>query len=273
MTESEVRHTPKEGIHHECPANSTGDRLQRLPVRSGNTGGSVAPAPDRRVGLGDMGAPLPPTPPVRRSRRWLLAAALPVVALLLGGAGVVYARTVASSTTPILHGDVVWSPGVKTAPTFRLPDQSGRIVSPASLHGHVVLLTFLDSLCTASCPLEGGMLSHIQRRLPPADRPEILVVSVDPRDTRASVGSFARESHLSPPWHWLLGSQAQLAKVWQAYGITVIPRAGDISHTTVLYLIDPQGDERAGFLFPFAVGEVARDVQALSPTEHPWWPW
>jgi protein SCO1/2 len=267
MIDPELRHTPKEGIHDECRAISSGGRDQRPPVWSGITGGSAGPAADRRAGLGDMGAPIPP---LKRNHGWLLAAA---VALLLAVFGVGYARTLASATTPILHGDAVWSSGVKTAPTIRLRDQSGRIVSLASLHGHVVLLTFLDSLCTADCPLEGGMLRNIQRRVPPADRPEVLVVSVDPADTPTTVGSFVRESHLSPPWHWLMGTRAQLAKVWRAYGITVIPRAGDISHSTVLYLIDQHGDERAGFLFPFPVGEVAHDVRAISATQQPGWPW
>ena len=39
------------------------------------------------------------------------------------------------------------------APPFSLTDQNGRQVSLASLRGKVVLLTFLDPVCTSDCPL------------------------------------------------------------------------------------------------------------------------
>ncbi len=39
------------------------------------------------------------------------------------------------------------------APSFTLTNQDGRAVSLASLHGKVVLLTFLDPVCTSDCPL------------------------------------------------------------------------------------------------------------------------
>ena len=39
------------------------------------------------------------------------------------------------------------------APAFALTDQDGQPVSLASLRGKVVLLTFLDPVCTADCPL------------------------------------------------------------------------------------------------------------------------
>ena len=39
------------------------------------------------------------------------------------------------------------------APGFTLTSQDGRQVSLASLRGKVVLLTFLDPVCTTDCPL------------------------------------------------------------------------------------------------------------------------
>jgi len=39
------------------------------------------------------------------------------------------------------------------APGFSLTDQDGRTVSLASLRGKVVLMTFLDPVCTSDCPL------------------------------------------------------------------------------------------------------------------------
>jgi cytochrome oxidase Cu insertion factor (SCO1/SenC/PrrC family) len=173
----------------------------------------------------------------------------------------------ASTSAPKLHGDAVWGATAKAAPNFRLTNQHGDRVSLASLRGHVVLLTFLDSLCTKDCPIEGGMLHRIQRLIPTSARPEVVVVSVDPADTAATTRRFMREAGIEPPWQWLRGSRHQLAKVWRAYGITVIPQAGDIAHSTVLYLIDSHGYERSGYLFPFQVAQVAQDVQSLSPAQ------
>ena len=39
------------------------------------------------------------------------------------------------------------------APGFSLTDQNGRTVSLASLRGKVVLMTFLDPVCTSDCPI------------------------------------------------------------------------------------------------------------------------
>jgi hypothetical protein len=40
--------------------------------------------------------------------------------------------------------------------------------------------------------------------------------------------------------------------------------ARDIVHSDAIYIIDRQGFERAGFLFPFLPGPVQRDLTTLS---------
>ena len=51
----------------------------------------------------------------------------------------------------------------------------------------------------------------------------------------------------------------------RAYHIYVAPPAnGDISHTEALYLIDRRGDERSGYLYPYAPGFVAPDLGVLA---------
>jgi hypothetical protein len=56
---------------------------------------------------------------------------------------------------------------------------------------------------------------------------------------------------------------AQLAPVWRAYGIGVQPTATDIAHSMAVYVIDGQGDERAGFLPPLAISRLVSDVRLL----------
>jgi protein SCO1 len=78
------------------------------------------------------------------------------------------------------------------------------------------------------------------------------------------VTTALRKWHLPGTASWLLGSRAQLRPVWRAYRIVVQAVAGDIVHSTALYVIDRRGDERAGLLLPFAPGDLAADLRAVA---------
>ena len=128
----------------------------------------------------------------------------------------------------------------------------------------MVLLTFLDSKCVRECPIEGRVLGDVLRGIK-ATRADTVVVSVDPwADTPASARTFAARSGWSGDWQWLLGNKAALAPVWRAYNIAVKRTPHDILHSTALYLIDPAGDLRAGYLFPFSAAAVTQDVKRLA---------
>ena len=167
-----------------------------------------------------------------------------------------------------LHGQATWAAGVRPAPAITtLRDQSGRTFSLGSLRGRTVTMAFFDSYCKQACPLEGRALAAAERSLPIAQRPVLVVVSVNPRDTPASTRAAVAKWGLAgvAPWHWLRGSHAQLARVWREYHIFVAPpRDGDISHTEALYLIDRRGDERSGYLYPFVPRFVTLDLNKLA---------
>jgi cytochrome oxidase Cu insertion factor (SCO1/SenC/PrrC family) len=167
-----------------------------------------------------------------------------------------------------LHGQATWAAGARAAPTIlSLRDQSGRVFSLGSLRGRTVAMAFFDSHCNQACPLEGRALAAAERSLPAANRPVLVVVSVNPRDTIASTRAAARKWGLAAvaPWHWLRGTHAELARVWRDYHIFVAPpRDGDISHTEALYLIDRSGDERSGYLYPFVPRFVTLDLRTLA---------
>ena len=167
-----------------------------------------------------------------------------------------------------LYGDATWAAGTVPAPPITtLHDQNGGSFSLASLHGHTVALVFFDSHCHQECPLEGRQLAAAERRLPAAQRPELVVVSVNPQDTAASVRQAIRNWGLAgvAPWHWLMGTHKQLAPIWTEYNIQVSPPIdGDINHTEALYLIDRSGHERAGYLWPFASRFATYDMRALA---------
>jgi protein SCO1/2 len=169
---------------------------------------------------------------------------------------------------PALHGQAVWSAGARPAPGFALRDQSGTLVSLRALRGRTVLLTFLDSQCHSSCPIVGRQLGSVLRRLAPAARPVVVVVSVDQKgDTPSGIRHALAKWQLRGPWalHWVNGStRAQLARVWKAYGVVVQPTSNDVVHSLALYLIDRRGDERTAYLFPFLPSFVQRDLAHIA---------
>lgn len=166
-----------------------------------------------------------------------------------------------------LHGAATWAPGVRPAPAITtLRDQSGRPFSLAAMRGHTVIVSFLDSHCTQACPLEGRALAAAARSLPRAQRPVLVVVSVNPLDTVASVRAAVRRWGLGgiAAWHWLRGSRSQLAPVWRAFHIAVARVRGDVVHTDAVYLLDRRGDERSAYLYPFLPRSVRADLRALA---------
>jgi len=205
--------------------------------------------------------------------------AVAVIGGIAAGAGAHFLLTGSNSATPaagvVLHhgpldGQATWAAGVRPAPAITtLRDQTGAHFSLASLHGRTVAIQFFDSHCKAECPLAGRAFAASERTLPAAERPVLVVVSVNPKDTPASVRAAMRSWGLAgvAPWHWLMGTHAQLAPVWAAYHEFVKPTRGDITHTEALYLLDRRGDERSGYLFPYVSGSVSHDMRMLAQTK------
>jgi cytochrome oxidase Cu insertion factor (SCO1/SenC/PrrC family) len=166
---------------------------------------------------------------------------------------------------PELHGQATWAAGKRPAPQFTLRNVLGGSVSLSSTRGRVTLIAFLDSQCRSLCPLVGRAIGHVQRSLPAGSRPAVLVVSVDPAgDGAASVRSAARRWRIGPGWRWLTGTRQQLAAVWRAYGIVVRPTTNDIVHGSPVYLVDPRGYERAGYLAPLLPNFLALDIRRVA---------
>jgi cytochrome oxidase Cu insertion factor (SCO1/SenC/PrrC family) len=199
-------------------------------------------------------------------RRPVLVALLAGTLAAAGGATAALSRSHAHAAR--LLGDATWAQGARPAPAFTLHESSGGRFSLAGQRGRVVALTFLSSACRALCPLVGRALVDVGDALPASERPELVVVSVDPKgDTRASVRRAERRLGRDVDVRWLVGTHAQLARVWRAYGVQVRPVPGDIEHTTVVYLIDRRGDERVGALFPFSLPVLKQDERELAREE------
>jgi cytochrome oxidase Cu insertion factor (SCO1/SenC/PrrC family) len=168
---------------------------------------------------------------------------------------------------PALEGQATWPAGKLAAPPIRGRDQTGHEFSLSSLRGRTVAIAFFDSHCHAECPLEGRALASAERTLRAAQRPVLVAVSVNPRDTPRSARHAARAWGLAhvAPWHWVVGKRAALAPIYRAYHIYVGKAVhGDIQHTEALMLVDRRGYERSGYLWPFATRFVTHDLRVLA---------
>jgi protein SCO1/2 len=168
---------------------------------------------------------------------------------------------------PTLRGQATWPAGKLAAPPIRGRDQTGGQFSLNSLRGRTVAIAFFDSHCHAECPLEGRALASTERTLRAGQRPVLVAVSVNPRDTPASARRAARAWGLArvAPWYWVMGTRAALAPIYRAYHIYVGKAVhGDIQHTEALILVDRRGYERSGYLWPFAPRFVAHDLRVLA---------
>jgi protein SCO1/2 len=214
----------------------------------------------------------------RGRRRWLAPAAAGGMVLAVGApiatVSLLRRSPAGASPAPVSVGTPYTLPeGRQRAPQFSLRDQNGNPVSPASFHGRDVLITFVDPLCRNLCPLEAHVLNALVDRLPPAQRPAIIAVSVDVyADTRHDLVQDLSKWSLVPQWHWAVGSHAQLASVWKRYAVDVQVITKRLAGTTVHYithteesiLIDPAGYERALFAWPFSPQDVLATLRRIS---------
>jgi cytochrome oxidase Cu insertion factor (SCO1/SenC/PrrC family) len=178
---------------------------------------------------------------------WKLPVAAAAVAVILVGAVPMAVASANGHADALVAQELDGSPQVtdSPAPPFRLTDQSGRPASLAQLRGRVVLMTFLDPVCTSDCPLIAQEFRAAARRLNAA-RVELVAIVANP--VYRSVGviqAFDTQEGLDTVRNWLFltGSPSQLAGVWNSYGVqvAVLPAGAMVAHSDLAYVIDPAG--------------------------------
>ena len=137
------------------------------------------------------------------------------------------------------------------APAFRLTDQNGASVSLASLRGKVVLLTFLDPVCTSDCPLIAQEFRQADQVLGRQSRHvELVAIVANPLYRElAYTRAFDRQESLTglPNWRYLTGPVAQLSQAWRGYDVSVgvVPAGGMVAHPDIAFVISARGRIRA----------------------------
>jgi protein SCO1 len=197
----------------------------------------------------------------------LACAALACAAL----AGCGSSQTPAPAASPLASLDVkLQAPAQLRAstPQFALRDSLGHLVRLSQFRGKSVLLTFIYTHCPDVCPLIVANLHNALLKLgPAATKLQIIAISVDPRgDTPGSVRAFLAAHEMTGRMEYLIGSFAQLAPVWRAYGIAVqgSPDKREVSHSAFVYGITGRGSALVLYPPTFEPTWVAHDAPLLA---------
>jgi len=154
-------------------------------------------------------------------------------------------------------------------PEYTLLDQDGKRFSSKSLRGKVVALDFIFTTCTDVCPLFTAHFAQLQKTLKNRQRADFFLVSIttDPEvDSPKVLKSYAQRYGADfAAWAFLTGTETELKKAWDGFGVRVIRKGrGLVQHTSLTTVIDPQGIRRFNFLGEkWQLKELERDVMTL----------
>ena len=160
-------------------------------------------------------------------------------------------------------------PKIAPAPGFMLTSQDGAQISLADLRGKVVAVTFIFTLCTATCPVLTPMMSLVQGQLGPDFGSKVVFASitVDPeRDTPEMLKLYAQMYGADVVgWSFLTGPPPDIQDLTRRYGVFASKQAnGDIEHSFLTSIVDQRGILRVQYLgVRFDPEEFRRDLLSL----------
>lgn len=132
---------------------------------------------------------------------------------------------------------------------FTLTDSSGHAVTRADLQGKILVVDFLFTSCSLTCPVVNTQMAQIQRMTTNQPDIKLLSITVDPRDDTPEVLEKygARFGADTNRWLFLTGNKTELynliGKSFLAQDLNdpfgYMP--GNFSHTERIALMDSQG--------------------------------
>ena len=117
-------------------------------------------------------------------------------------------------------------------PSFALRDYTGELVRSSALRGNVVVLTFLDSQCTESCPIVAAQIGRALDLLRAAEARRVFAVAIstDPKeDTARSVRAFLHGNRALGKLHYVGGGEpeSKLRRIWKRFGVLSSLESGE----------------------------------------------
>jgi protein SCO1/2 len=152
---------------------------------------------------------------------------------------------------------------------FDLVDQNGKGVSDKDLRGSWLLIYFGYTHCPDACPTALNNIALTFRQLGARRRAPIraVFISIDPaRDTPQVMKDYA--AAFDAPILALTGTAAQVAQAAKAYRVYYAQRAEpggnySLDHSSVIYVIDPQGRFAASLAGDAAPAQMAERLKQL----------
>jgi protein SCO1 len=185
---------------------------------------------------------------IKHWRIWLLS----ILFLAIGG--IVYLFLIRQQNPSAYEGTEL----AGEAPDFRLTNQQGSVIRLSDFRGKVVVLTFMDSKCTDTCPITAVHFREVYRQLTSTEEAQVVFVGVNVNVEENDVSDVLEATcnwHLDeiPTWHFLTGSHEVLEPVWEEYGVAAVHshEGNAIMHTPGTFLIDPLGQKRWYVSTPF----------------------
>ncbi|MDM0110488.1 SCO family protein [Variovorax sp. J22R24] len=185
---------------------------------------------------------------------WLAIAPLPVEA----------------QTTRAASDGIARLPILGPAPQFALVSSMGPRVALTDLRGKVLLVTFVFTTCSTSCPILVAKLAEIGRAMGSefGARYAFVAITVDPlNDTPARLRAYASSFGADVPgWYFLTGAPKGIDDVVRGFGsYAKFAEAGGVDHLFLTSLVDRAGMMRVQYMGTnFDSREMRRDLQMLA---------
>ena len=156
------------------------------------------------------------------------------------------------------------------APEIALARDNGGNFRLSEMRGNIILLFFGYTGCPDVCPTTMAELKTAVDKMggDRAGNVKVVFVTVDPqRDTPQDVQEYV--NHFNRDFIGLSGSETELAKIWNEYGIfrQVVDKISDtvygIDHTARVTLIDQNGNLRSSYSIDTPVEDYVHDLKLL----------
>jgi len=133
-------------------------------------------------------------------------------------------------------------------PNVSLIDQNGTSVSLASLKGKPVLVDFIYTSCTSTCPMLTAKMAAIAHALGPALGADVRIVSIslDPEhDNPAELATYAKSHNANDNgWIFLTGPPEKIDQLLAQFKLHRMREGdGSITHSVSAFLLGPDGHQ------------------------------
>ena len=153
---------------------------------------------------------------------------------------------------------------------FALIDQTGKTVTDKDFHGRYMLVFFGYTHCPDVCPAELQVMAEALSELgPKASEIVPVFISLDPeRDTPGVMGAYLK--NFGPNFVGLTGSPEAVAAAAKAYRVSFSKFYNNgqddktnysVDHSTLLYLMDRNGDYVTNFNFGTSPARMAESLR------------